>query len=152
MHVVTFWDCLLLFLRVVCLAMPFCLVFFASFIEVKYAADDISCFRNVHHAYIWKTFLIFLPLGNILECDRLCANFSDNKKQYIKWCKGCKNDFSFRTGCGLQNELRTAGLHSVAWQNCVSYKKSNNIYCDCKRQFLLKRNIFNLNSEMNYCI
>jgi len=34
------------------------------------------------------------------------------QKQYIKWCKGCKNDFFFRTGCGLQNELRTADLNS----------------------------------------
>ena len=32
------------------------------------------------------------------------------QKHYIKWCKGCKNDFSIRTGCGLQNELRTAAL------------------------------------------
>ena len=30
---------------------------------------------------------------------------------YIKWCKGCKNDFSFRTECGIQNELRTATLY-----------------------------------------
>jgi len=32
------------------------------------------------------------------------------QKLYIKWCKGCKTDFYFWTGCGLQNELRTAGL------------------------------------------
>ena len=47
------------------------------------------------------------------------ANFSsltidisdvNTKKHYMKWFKGCKNDFSIRTGCGLQNELKTAGL------------------------------------------
>ena len=42
------------------------------------------------------------------------ANLSDNtKKQYIKWCKGCANDFSFRTGCGLRNELRTAAVQQA---------------------------------------
>jgi len=34
--------------------------------------------------------------------------------QYMKWCKGLKNDFSFRMGCGLQNELRTAGLREAS--------------------------------------
>jgi len=24
------------------------------------------------------------------------------QKQYIKWCKGCKNYFYLRTGCGLK--------------------------------------------------
>ena len=43
------------------------------------------------------------------------ANFSakllfSTKKQHIKWCKGCKNDFFFLTGCELLNELRTAAL------------------------------------------
>ena len=43
------------------------------------------------------------------------------KKLYIKWCKGCENDFSFRTGCRLQNELRTGGLDEETLT--VQYRK-----------------------------
>jgi len=45
-------------------------------------------------------------------CDYWCQRWW-YKKQYIKWCKRCKNDFSFRTGSGLQNELRTAVLEYI---------------------------------------
>ena len=45
---------------------------------------------------------------DFMGCKHLCANFS-----IIKWCKGCKRDFFFRTGCGLQNELRTSALKEM---------------------------------------
>ena len=47
---------------------------------------------------------------DFLGCELLFSTSLLYKQQYIKWCKGCKNDFSFRTGCGLQNELRTGAL------------------------------------------
>ena len=52
---------------------------------------------------------------DFLGCQLLCQTvakfiFLYKFVQYIKWCKGCKNDFSFLTGCGLQKELRTAAV------------------------------------------
>ena len=55
---------------------------------------------------------------------------------YIKWCKGCENDFSFRTGCGLQNELRIADVkfkksiigHNVTKQIVATSNKKIVIY------------------------
>ena len=54
------------------------------------------------------------PLG-VREGTFWGANFSSQllfstNNNTSNGARGCKNDFSFRTGCGLQNELRTAGL------------------------------------------
>ena len=67
-------------------------------------------------------------------CENLCqivAKFIILYKftQYIKWCKGHKNDFSFRTGCGLHNESRTAALKRGV------HADRQNIDCKAKRVY-----------------
>jgi len=79
----------------------------------------IFCSTGIHvTAALSISCCIFLILGEnraaaVLGILGMRTSLIIQKKKYIKWCKGCANDFSFRTGCGLRNELRTAAVQQA---------------------------------------